>query len=85
MFFKGLASFLQLILDAVAFVLNGLFALLPKSPFSWVSASPFSDLLSKINYFIPVSDFLTLLEAWLLAIGVYYLYSVWARWVKAID
>lgn len=85
MFFKGLSSFLQLILDAVAFVLNGLFALLPKSPFSWVSASPFSDLLSKINYFIPVSDFLTLLEAWLLAIGVYYLYSVWARWVKAID
>lgn len=85
MFFTALAKFLQFILDAIAAVLSFLVSLLPKSPFTWLDGSQFADLLAKINYFVPISDFVAILELWLVSVGMYYLYSIWARWVKVIQ
>lgn len=85
MFFTGLSKFLQLLLDAIGTVLGFLIGLLPKSPFKWIQGTGFEELLGQINYFIPISDFVSMLELWLVAVGVYYLYSIWARWVKAIE
>lgn len=85
MFFAALSKFLQFLLDAIATVLGFLVSLLPKSPFKWIAGSEFADLLSKVNYFIPISDFVAILELWLVSVGMYYLYSVWARWIKAIE
>lgn len=85
MFFKAVSAFIQFFINAIGGVLGFLVGLLPVSPFTWLNGSQFSDLLGKINFFIPVYDFVTILEAWLVSVAVYYLYSVYARWVKAID
>ena len=55
--------------------------------------SPFRDVLNSINipqgvawlnWFIPVGQILKVFSAWLVAYGVYLLYSIILRWVKAI-
>ncbi len=83
--FKGLAAFCQMLLDALAFVLQTICKLFPPSPFVIVEHTGFGDLIAKINYFIPVYEFVSIAEAWLVAVGLYYAVSVVARWLKAID
>ncbi len=85
MFFEALSKFLQFLIDAIGGLLSLLVGLLPSSPFNFVVNSQFGELISQINYFIPIYEFVTILQAWLIAVGLYYLHSIWARWVKAID
>ncbi len=58
---------------------------LPHSPFQQYISS-FRDMpyMSYLNWFIPVGDIITVCTAWLVAIGVFYLYSIIMRWVKMI-
>jgi len=44
-----------------------------------------NELLGWINYFLPISEMLTIMTFWLVAIGVYYVASVVLRWAKAIS
>ena len=85
--FAGLASFCQFFIDALVVVLNAACSLFPPSPFQAFlgGGSAFADLLSQINFFLPIYEFGAILEAWLVAVGVYYAISVVARWLKAID
>lgn len=83
--FKVLGLFLQKVIDLMGGALNFLVSVLPSSPFQIAADSQFNDLLSKINFFIPVYEFVAILQAWLVAIAVYYLYSIYARWAKAIQ
>lgn len=55
------------------FVLCLVLALLPVSPFQRF-ASYFRDIpfLATLNWFIPISDMITVLEVWLVVIAVYY-------------
>lgn len=85
MFFTALSKFLQMLINIVGTVLGFLLSLLPSTPFNFISNSQFSSLLSKINYFIPIYEFVVILETWIVSVGIYYLYSVWARWIKAIE
>lgn len=61
-------------------------SVLPSSPVQKYLSS-FADLpyLSWLNWFFPVSACITVAEAWLVAIGLFYIYSVILRWVKVID
>lgn len=83
--FKGLASFIQMFLDAIVAVLNTVCLLFPPSPFQIVADAGFADLIAKINYFIPIYEFVAIGELWLVAVGLYYAVSVVARWIKAIE
>lgn len=83
--FGILSGFLQALINVIGGVLGTLIGLLPKSPFTYLSASGFGSLIAQINYFIPIYEFVTILETWLIAVGLYYIYSIWARWVKAIE
>lgn len=83
--FKILGLFFQKIINIVSAALGALVGLLPNSPFTFVANSQFADLVAKINFFIPIYEFMAILQAWLVAVGVYYLYSIFARWVKAIQ
>jgi hypothetical protein len=58
---------------------------LPISPFHPYIYS-FSQLpfLPFLNWFIPVGDIVIIGTSWLLAIGVFYAYSIIMRWVKMI-
>jgi hypothetical protein len=83
--FRILGLFLQHIIDLVGAALTFLLSIFPDSPFTIIQNSQFADLIAKINFFIPVYEFISILQAWLVAIAVYYLYTVYARWVKAIQ
>lgn len=83
--FKGLAEFVQFLLDAVVLVLNTICSLFPPSPFTIAQNSAFSGFIAKINYFVPVYEFVSIMEAWLVAVTVYYAIAIVARWLKAID
>lgn len=85
MFFAGLSAFIQLLINVVGGLLGLLVSLLPGSPFTWFDSSPFADMLGKINYFIPLSDFVSILELWLVAVAGFYIYSIWARFSNAIE
>lgn len=65
---------------------ESLIKLLPLSPFAefygtWVPP----EWLGWLNWFMPIDGILKIMAAWLLAIGVYYAYSVIARWVGLIS
>jgi hypothetical protein len=66
--------------EALTYAVN----FLPNSPFEMVSNSPAATYLGYVNWFMPVSFFLTSLETWLTAVAVYYAISAILRWVKAI-
>lgn len=83
--FKGLAAFVQALLDAIVVVLNFVAGIFPNSPFTIIEHSVFGDLLSQINFFVPVYEFISLMEAWLVAVALYYAVSTLARWVKTIE
>lgn len=82
---KLLASFLQKLIDIAGTSLSFIVDLLPQSPFSLAQSSQFSDLLADINYFVPIYEFIAIGQAWLIAVAAYYLYSVFARWIKMIQ
>lgn len=65
---------------------NMIVSVLPTSPVQRY-LSVFDDLpyLSWLNWFIPVSSILIVMETWLTAIALFYLYSIILRWVKAIS
>lgn len=62
--------------------------LFPESPFiilNEMSNSEFYTWLKYLNWFIPVSSFVSILETWLLGIGIYYIYQIVLRWIKVIE
>lgn len=64
---------------------NMLMEVLPTSPFQpFIQQFRELPFLQYLNWFIPVGQMITVLEAWLAAILVFYLYSIILRWIKAI-
>lgn len=62
--------------------------LLPESPFvilDELSQSEFYEWLRILNWFIPVNTFVSILEGWLVAVSIYYVYQIVLRWVKVIE
>ena len=60
---------------------------LPTSPFQgWLGnfKSQFSPYLGYLNYFVPISDFLVIMSAFLGVYVLYLGYSIIMRWVKMI-
>ena len=66
----------------------GVVELFPQSPFTILdelTQSEFYTWLQYLNWFIPVNTFVGILEAWLVCVGLYYVYQVVLRWVKVIE
>lgn len=60
--------------------------LLPRSPFvAFIDALEQMPFLSTLNYFVPIGTFVAIGEAWLVSIGIFYLYSIILRWIRAIE
>ena len=61
-------------------------SVLPLSPFTEIieelASMPY---LGYINWFIPIGKFIAIGTVWLTAIGVFYLYQIILRWIKAIE
>lgn len=84
------AFFINLINNLIAGlgkVVQIVFFMLPNSPFQKyiVQNSVIKSYVGYINYFVPIAEMLIVLEAWCLAIGVYYIIQIVLRWLKAIE
>lgn len=66
--------------------LQAVLSLFPLSPFQPV-IQELTDLpyLEYINWFVPVGDLAKIGSVWVTAIGVYYAWSIIARWIKLIS
>ena len=75
---NGLTNILDDIISAVVFML-------PDSPFAnFEIPHEVKQILGYVNYFVPISAMLTIGSAWLVSIGVYYLWQTTLRWAKTI-
>lgn len=66
-------------------ILTFVFGILPSSPFKLLDNTPIAEFLPTLNYFLPISEIILSAETWLTCIGVYYLYQIVLRWIKAIE
>lgn len=63
-----------------------LVTVLPRSPFyDFFNSWEVPEYLGWLNWFFPVSDCISILSIWLIAVSTYYIYSLLLRWIKAID
>lgn len=73
-------------MEIITKFLNWVLSVLPTSPFVAVlDAIESISFLGYLNYFIPVSTFVGIGEVWLTAVGLFYLYSIILRWIRAIE
>lgn len=70
---------------ALILLANTLLSFLPDSPFrAFFDSMERVPALGYLNYFIPVPLIISIGEAWLACIGVFYLYQAVLRFVKLI-
>jgi len=70
---------------ATAIVVTVLSAL-PDSPFVMLARNAnINAVLGAVNYFIPISFMIATMQTWLVAIGIFYVWQMLLRWVKAIE
>ncbi|CAB1248009.1 conserved protein of unknown function [Ruminococcaceae bacterium BL-6] len=75
-------------MDVMAFfrkILSWALGFLPDSPFQALDTSPVAPYLSVLNWIVPVSFILSVMETWLVAIAAYYIISAALRWIRAIS
>lgn len=59
---------------------------LPDSPFApFISAMSEWKWLGYLNWIFPVGTFIEIGKIWLSAVGVYYIYQIILRWVRAVE
>lgn len=73
-----LDSLYNLLLSA----LGSIISFLPNSPFQAVNNANVDQFLGTLNWFLPISEIIAILQAWLVCVVVFYLYQVILRWVK---
>lgn len=62
--------------------------LFPESPFvilDELSNTVVYEWLQYLNWFIPINSFVGIFEAWLVCVGLYYVYQIVLRWIKVIE
>lgn len=73
-------------MELVTRFLDWVCGLLPTSPFvAYIDALETMPYLAYLNWFVPVSTFLVIGEAWLVSVGLFYAYSIILRWIRAIE
>lgn len=73
-------------MEIVTKFLSWVLSVLPTSPFTlFINKMADIPFLSTLNYFIPVGSMIAIGQAWLLSVGLFYLYSIILRWIRAIE
>lgn len=79
-----IVGILNVLIKALGTVLSWVFNLFPPSPFQAVDSSPVSQYLGGLAWVLPINQIVAILEVWIACIGVYFMYSIVARWIKVI-
>ena len=66
--------------------LDWVLSVLPTSPFTkYVDALQSIPYLNYLNWFVPVGTFIAIGQAWLVSVGLFYVYMIILRWIRAIE
>lgn len=76
---------LNVIIKAIGTVISFLTGLLPTSPFQAIDNSSVGEFLNGLAWIIPIPQIISILQAWVLAVGLYYVVQIALRWAKAIE
>lgn len=76
-------------LDTILGIFNQFFtwivSFLPRSPFrGFIDSIGEIPFLAELNWFLPISEVIVLLEAFLMVVSVYYVYSAILRFIRLI-
>ena len=81
-----MVDFVKWVIDKLEWIIKSIITLLPDSPFTFVSMpTELYDWFAILNWFIPLTTFVAILEAWLSAIVVWYLIQTYLRWAKVTE
>lgn len=80
--FQGL---LDWFFNALKTVMIAVLSLLPDSPFQSINNGVIGQYLNYINWIIPMDEIIAILQLWVVAIGIFYVYQAIMRWIKAIQ
>lgn len=73
-------------MGSAASIFKSIMEFLPGSPFQrYINAIGEVPYLAEINWFIPVGEMIVIAQAWVFAIGLYYLYSIILRTINVIS
>ncbi|MEM0173670.1 MAG: hypothetical protein QXI16_04090 [Sulfolobaceae archaeon] len=74
------------ITSSLDYVLSFVLAMLPDSPFQIITRNnTVIEYLGYVNYFIPMTEILGILQLWITAVGVYYVYQAILRFAKVVE
>ena len=59
--------------------------LLPDSPFQLLENTDVEEYLGYLNWLIPLSQMVAILQLWITAIVIFYIFQAILRWTKAIQ
>jgi len=80
-----LTLFIQLIINGLGGLVNAA-EVLPTSPFANAQAVTLdNELLAMLAWFVPFPQIIAVLQAWVIAIGTWYLAMKGMRWMKLIQ
>ena len=79
---------MEWITDALVDLAISIINIFPTSPFvvlDELSNTEIYEWIQMLNWFVPISSFVAILEAWLSCVAVYYVYQIVLRWIKVIE
>lgn len=82
--FNFIVNVINAIIRGLGTALSWIINLLPPSPFQLLDNSPIQPYIATFNWFVPLPQIIVILEFWLVAVALFYLYMVILRWTKAL-
>ncbi len=70
-----------LLMSALTWVIQ----FLPDSPFQSISNTDVQSFMGTLNWIFPISEIVAILQLWISAVTIYYVYQIILRWIRAID
>lgn len=81
-----LIKIVNLIILSIGTLGQSILNLLPDSPFTSVTIQNISSkYLGHLAWIIPFETLITILSTSLISVGIYYVYQIILRWIKAIE
>lgn len=81
----ALVYFLNALIKALGYTLEKLFFFLPDSPFRSFVDSFDTSMFAPLSHVLPVAQMAAVFQAWIVAVGIYYMYTIILRWFKVVE
>jgi hypothetical protein len=73
------------LLDWLEGVFAGILSFLPDSPFRLITNDAVAEYMGYINWIIPIAEIIAIMQLWITAIGIFYLYRAILKWVGKVS